>query len=61
MSDYDDETWEGEGPTVEAAFENAWHHAKEKGARPGRFAARVVGVTAENPIHSYIVVIGPPE
>ncbi|HEY2208742.1 MAG TPA: hypothetical protein VGH26_05575 [Gaiellaceae bacterium] len=59
MEDYDDTVYEGSGPSLEAAFEDAWHSAKRNNAPPGRYKATVVGVDAENPIHSYIVTIGP--
>ena len=51
--------WKGKAPSLEAAFEEAWATAKGEGAEPGRFVVESIEIEAENPIHSYIVIIGP--
>jgi hypothetical protein len=61
MEDYDDDVYEGSGPTLEAAFEDAWNHAKKNRAQPGTYPAKLIAIEAENPIHAYIVTIGPPD
>ena len=58
MSD-DDSSYQGEGPSLEAAFEDAWQKAKGNHEPPGRYTARLVAVEATNPIHTYIVEISP--
>lgn len=57
MSD-DDERWEGQGASIQAACEDAWHQAKQAG-KSGRFTVETTGFEASNPIHTYIVVIAP--
>jgi hypothetical protein len=52
----DDQRWNGRGPSLEAAFEDAWHQAKQSG-QSGRFIIDSIGFEASNPIHAYIVVI----
>lgn len=59
----------GTGPTVECAAEDAWNNAKNgigvRGkkvapARARRTTYRIhISIVASNPIHSYIVTIGP--
>ena len=50
--------WEGRGPDLHAAIEDAWHTAKKAGAGPGQFTVQAIAIEASNPIHSYVVVIG---
>ena len=57
MSD-DNERWEGQGASIQAACEDAWHKAKEAG-KSGRFTVETTGFEASNPIHTYIVIITP--
>jgi len=57
MNDFDDDTYQGEGPSLQAAFEDAWHKAKEHGGPPGKYTASKIAIEASNPIHSYIVII----
>jgi hypothetical protein len=52
-------TWEGYGEHLQAALENAWEKAKEDEAKPGTYVVQTIAIEAENPIHGYIVVIGP--
>lgn len=58
----DDNHWtgrsEGDHASLQAAFEDAWHRAKEGGAPPGEYDVKIKIVTT-NPIHAYIVVISP--
>ena len=58
MNDFDDRHFEGKGANLEAAFEAAWHEAKEDGAPPGRYTVEIE-IETSNPIHSYIVIITP--
>lgn len=58
MNDYDDVNYKGRGANLEAAFEDAWHHAKDEGAAPGTYTVQIE-IEASNPIHSYIVIISP--
>jgi hypothetical protein len=51
--------YHGAGKTLEAAFEDAWAQAKEKGAGPGTYRVVDIYFAAENPIREYGVVIGP--
>lgn len=53
---HDDDRWEGRGPSLEAAFEQAWQEAKKSG-QSGRFTIDTIGFEASNPIHAYIVII----
>lgn len=41
------------------AIERAWDDAKAKGGQPGRYTVHKIEIEASNPIHSYIVTIGP--
>lgn len=50
-------TYHGAGKTLEAALENAWEQAKDKG--PGVFRVVDIYFSADNPIREYSVVIGP--
>ncbi len=43
---------------LETAFDRAWEDAKAKGAQPGQYTVQIA-IEAENPIHSYIVLIIP--
>jgi hypothetical protein len=52
-----DERWEGQGASIQAACEDAWQQAKQSG-KSGRFTVETTGFEASNPIHTYIVVIG---
>jgi hypothetical protein len=51
--------WKGKAPSLEAAFEEAWATAKEQGAGPGRFVVESIEIETENPIRTYVVIIGP--
>ncbi len=44
---------------LEAACENAWDNAKEDGDGRVDYKVETIGFEAENPIHSYIVIITP--
>jgi hypothetical protein len=52
-------TFHGAGKTLQEAFEDAWEHAKEKGAGPGTYRVVDMFFAAENPIREYGVVIAP--
>jgi hypothetical protein len=52
----DDGRWEGRGANLMAAFEDAWHQAERSG-KSGRFTIEKIAFEANNPIHTYIVVI----
>jgi hypothetical protein len=56
MNDFDDRSWSGEAPNLEAAFEQAWHNAKKDEAPAGTYKVAIQIVT-ENPIRGYIVTI----
>ncbi len=43
---------------LHTAFDRAWEDAKVKGGKPGYYAAQIE-VEAENPIHSYVVILTP--
>ena len=51
-------TFHGAGTTLDEAIEDAWAHAKEKGAMPGTYRVVDIYFAAENPIREYSVVIG---
>jgi hypothetical protein len=51
--------WEGYGKELHTALENAWELAKEDGAKPGKYVVHSIVIETVNPIHGYIVVIGP--
>jgi hypothetical protein len=52
-------SWEpGRGGSVEVAAERAWENAKQAGAGAGTYELRIL-VEAENPIRTYVVIIGP--
>ncbi|HEX3056571.1 MAG TPA: hypothetical protein VHP82_10575 [Gaiellaceae bacterium] len=51
-------TYHGAGKTLEAALDDAWAHAKGKGAAPGTYRVVDIFFAAENPIREYSVVIG---
>jgi hypothetical protein len=55
----DDDTYEGQGTKLHDALEDAWNKAKVKNAQPGRYKVKSIVIQTENPIHSYIVLIGP--
>ena len=56
---YDDSgPWEGRGPDLHAALEDAWGHAKGK-TNARTFSVDSIVVEAENPITTYIVIISP--
>jgi hypothetical protein len=50
--------WSGRGANLEAAFEDAWHNAKNAGASPGTYKVEI-SIETTNPIHTYIVIISP--
>jgi hypothetical protein len=52
----DDERWTGRGANLVAAFEDAWHQAQRSG-KSGQFCVDKICFEADNPIHSYIVII----
>lgn len=58
MDDEVEAVWEGRGPDLHSALEDAWHTARKDGAEPGQFVVQAIAIEAGNPIHSYIVVIG---
>jgi len=51
--------WEGYGKTLPTALTNAWNVAKKDGAKPGKYVVQSIVIETTNPIHGYIVVIGP--
>jgi hypothetical protein len=51
--------WQGYGKHLQMAIENAWEKAKADGAESGTYVVQTIAIEAENPIHGYIVVIGP--
>jgi hypothetical protein len=53
--------WEGRGDTLHDALEDAWSRAKEDQAEPGTYVVQGIAVETENPIRTYIVIIGPGE
>ena len=52
--------WKGKAPSLEAAFEEAWATAKGAGEGAGTFVVQSIEIETSNPIHSYVVIIGPP-
>jgi hypothetical protein len=50
-------TFHGAGESLDKAIEDAWEHAKEKGAK-GTFRIVDMYFAADNPIREYSVVIG---
>ena len=59
MDDEYEQRWEGRGEHLHSAIEDAWNLAKRDGAEPGTYAVEAIAFEASNPIHSYIVIIGP--
>jgi hypothetical protein len=58
MNEAAEGSWEGRGPNLHAALEDAWGHAKDKTtARTFKVVSTVI--ECENPITAYIVVIQP--
>jgi hypothetical protein len=55
------QSWEGRGQHLHDALDDAWNNAKKNGAEPGRYVVQYVAIEAENPIRTYIVIIGPGE
>ncbi len=54
--------WKGRGHNLEAAVWHAWENAKKHGAGPEKAEYKVeVSIEASNPIHSYIVLLSPPD
>ncbi len=51
--------WEGRGKDLTAALEHAWERAKDDGAEPGTYVVQGIAIETENPIRTYIVIIGP--
>ena len=51
--------WEGRGTSLHEALEDAWKHAKKDKAEPGRYVVQGIAIETENPIRTYIVIIGP--
>ena len=50
--------WRGQGPTLEAAFADAWNNAKRGGAEKDKEYPIKVLIAGNNPIHTYVVIIG---
>ena len=50
--------WRGQGPTLEAAFAEAWNNAKKGGAEKDKEYPIKISIAGNNPIHTYVVVIG---
>ena len=50
--------WRGQGPTLEAAFADAWNVAKKNGAEKDKEYPIKISIAGNNPIHTYVVVIG---
>ena len=53
--------WEGRGEHLHDALEDAWKRAKDDGAEPGTYVVQGIAIETENPIRTYIVIIGPGE
>jgi hypothetical protein len=53
--------WEGRGQHLHDALDDAWNNAKKGGAEPGTYVVQYVAIETENPIRTYIVIIGPGE
>jgi hypothetical protein len=51
--------WEGKGVHLHDAINDAWFNAKKDGAGAGTYFVQSIAIEAENPIHGYVVVIGP--
>jgi hypothetical protein len=51
----------GTGATLEEATAHAWENARAHGAKPGTYEVTKIEIEAVNPIHAYIVTIGPPK
>jgi len=49
----------GTGATLEEATAHAWENARAQGAKPGKYELTKIEIEAVNPIHAYIVTIGP--
>jgi hypothetical protein len=50
--------WEGRGPHLHDALDDAWQNAKRDGAEPGTYVVQAIAIETENPIRTYVVVIG---
>jgi hypothetical protein len=63
MMDDDDLTrsWEGRGVHLHDALDDAWKNAQKDGAGPGTYVVESISIETENPIRTYIVIIGPGE
>ncbi len=51
--------WEGRGKSLHDALEHAWNQAKKDGAEPGTYVVEGIAIETENPIRTYVVIIGP--
>jgi hypothetical protein len=51
--------WEGRGQHLHDAIDDAWKQAKKDGAEPGTYVVQAIAIETENPIRTYIVIIGP--
>jgi hypothetical protein len=51
--------WRGQGPTLDAAFADAWNNARRGGAQPDMEYKIEIAIMGNNPIHTYVVVINP--
>jgi ribosomal protein S5 len=57
----DDVRGQGKAGKLKDAIEAAWEDAKAKGAGPGTYEIKSIQIETNNPIHSYIVIIAPPD
>ena len=51
--------FEGKGPKLKDAIEDAWAKAKKSPNSPGTFRVEEIRVTGTNPIHEYRVILAP--
>lgn len=51
--------WRGQGHTLDAAFADAWNNARREGAQPDKEYKIEISIIGNNPIHTYVIVIGP--
>jgi hypothetical protein len=53
-----DEEWEGRGPRLHEALDDAWNKAKDK-TEVRKFKVKSIVIECENPITTYVVIIQP--
>jgi hypothetical protein len=53
------ERFEGRGPDLHAATQDAWRKAKQSPNSPNSFKIAEIRVTGTNPLHEYRVVLTP--